>query len=131
MIKYIDAPEYAPGACNIGPAEIARRRLAGILGMGASVALGAFLLAVDAPPATRLLVGIPVAGGLVGFIQARSRFCANYGLRGVRNMGAIGEAERVEDAAARAADRKRALRIVGASAVGGLAAGIAFALLPF
>ncbi len=126
----MDSPGYQAGACNIGPAEISRRRMAGYLGMGAAVALGAVLLAVDAPPASRLLVALPVAGGLVGFIQARSRFCANYGLRGIRNMGAIGDEERVEDVEARKADRRRALRIVGTSVLGGLVAGIAFAVLP-
>lgn len=131
MIQYLDdAPTYQPGACNIGPAEIRRRQMAGIMGVGAAVGLGALLLAVDAPQVSRLLVALPLGIGLSGFLQARARFCANYGWRGIRNLGAIGEAERVEDAKARREDRRKALSIFGAAALGASAAAAIFALLP-
>src|SRR6187402_3761141 len=51
--------DYQPGVCNIGPAEIARRRRAGHIGLIAAVALFAVLVAVGAPPIARLLVAIP------------------------------------------------------------------------
>jgi hypothetical protein len=122
--------EYRAAACNIGPAEIARRRRAGYAGIGAAVVLGAVLLVIDAPTTARLLVGIPLAGGATGFLQARFRFCAGFGMAGVRNFGALGSVERVEDAAARRADRAKALRIsLAAAAIGGVGA-LAFALLP-
>jgi hypothetical protein len=131
MIQYLDeAPAYQPGACNIGPAEIRRRRMAGIVGVGAALGLGALLIVVDAPPLSRLLVALPLGVGLSGFLQARARFCANYGWRGIRNLGAIGEAERVEDAEARREDRRKALSIFGAAALGASAAAVIFALLP-
>lgn len=131
MIQYLDdAPTYQPGACNIGPAEIRRRQMAGIMGVGAAVGLGALLLAVDAPQVSRFLVALPLGIGLSGFLQARARFCANYGWRGIRNLGAIGEAERVEDAKARREDRRKALSIFGAAALGASAAAAIFALLP-
>jgi len=39
-----------PGACNIGPAEIARRRRAGHVGLVATVVTLGVLAAIDAPP---------------------------------------------------------------------------------
>jgi len=132
MIQYIDnASSYEPGVCNIGPAEIRRRRRIGYLGVAGAVALGAVLLAVDAPAWTRLAVAAPMTVGLSGFIQARLRFCAGFGMAGLQNLGQLGEQVAVEDPEARAADRRKALSIQAASFAGGLAAAIAFALLPF
>jgi hypothetical protein len=131
MIEYMNQPSgYQPGACNIGPEEIRRRQIAGVLGVGAATALGALLLVLDAPPAARLLVALPLAAGFNGFLQARLHFCATYGWRGIRNLGAIGDTERVEDAEARRADRRKALGIFGAAAAGGMAVAMLFALLP-
>ncbi|HYN48159.1 MAG TPA: hypothetical protein VER83_04785 [Candidatus Nanopelagicales bacterium] len=130
-IAYDTQPgDYRPGTCNIGPAEIARRRRTGIVGIGAAVALAAGLLFVDAPTATRWLVALPLAGGAVGLLQARFRFCAAYGMAGVSNFGALGDVDRVEDAAARRADRTRALAIALAGAAIGAAGALAFVLLP-
>ena len=75
-------------------------------------------------------MALPLAAGFSGFLQAHLHFCANYGWRGIRNLGAIGDIERVEDAEARRADRRKALAIFGASATGGLAVALLFALLP-
>jgi hypothetical protein len=131
MLTYIDETSgYQPGVCNIGPQEIRRRQVAGVLGVGAAIALGALLIILDAPTAARLLIALPLAAGFSGFLQARLRFCATYGWRGIRNLGAIGDIERVEDADARRADRRKALGIFGAAAAGGMAVAMLFALLP-
>ena len=132
MLQYLDhdAAEYRPGVCNIGPAEIRRRRQIGYLGLAAAAALAVVLIALDAPAWTRLAVALPVAGGLSGLIQARLRFCAGFGMAGLQNMGQLGEHVQVEDAAARSDDRRKALLIHGASIAGGLLAGVALALLP-
>ena len=124
------AGEYRPGGCNIGPAEIARRRRAGYTGLAAAGALAVALVALDAPTAARWLVALPLAGGAVGFLQARFRFCAAYGMAGVSNFAELGSVERVEDAAARRADRNRALSISVAGAAIGAAGALAFVLLP-
>ena len=49
------AVDYQPGVCNIGPAEIARRRRAGHVGLVATIALFAILVLVSAPPLARLI----------------------------------------------------------------------------
>lgn len=131
VLDYVSTSDgYERAVCNIGPAEIARRRRGGYLGVAVAIVIAAVLLLLDAPSITRLLVALPVAAGLSGFIQARLRFCANYGWRGIYNLGDIGEAQRIDDAEARAADRGRSIQIFGASALGGLAIAVLFALLP-
>ena len=126
----MDSDGYQAGVCNIGPAEIARRRRAGYVGVAAAIVLATVLVVVDAPSVTRLLVALPLAAGFSGFIQARLRFCANYGWRGIANLGDIGDAQRVDEAASRAVDRRRSLEIFGVAALGGLSVASLFALLP-
>jgi hypothetical protein len=94
------------------------------------VALAAVLLAVDAPSAARWLVALPLAGGAVGLLQARQQFCAWYGMAGVRNFGTLGQAERVEDPAARRADRAKAWAIGVAAGAIGLTGALVLVLLP-
>jgi hypothetical protein len=123
-------PAYQPGICNIGPAEIARRRRAGHVGLLATVGLFAVLIAVDAPPLARLLVAVPAAAAASGYIQAWSRFCAAFGSRGVFNFGRVGDVEQVADADARRQDRAKATRIALTSLAVGAIVGLVAALLP-
>jgi hypothetical protein len=124
------ADEYHPGACNIGPAEIARRRRSGIVGLAAAAVLAAALVLLGLPVATRWLVALPLAVGAVGFLQAHFRFCAAYGAAGIRNFGPLGSTERVEDAAARRADRAKAVAISLAGGAIGVAGALILVLLP-
>jgi hypothetical protein len=123
-------PAYAPGQCNIGPAEIARRRRAGHVGTVVTVGLLAGLVLADAPRGARLLVALPAAGAASGYLQARLRFCAGFGSRGVFNFGEIGSLETVPDPVDRERDRARSRQIGAASAAIGVVAGVAAALLP-
>jgi hypothetical protein len=118
---------YAPGACNIGPDEIARRRKAAAAGLVASVVLAVVLVALGSPQwgTERLLVALPLTGAAIGWIQAQRRFCMAYGLAGTFNLGKIGEMSRVSDQVALAADRRTALII----AAQGLAIGVGGTLL--
>ncbi len=113
--------DYRPGVCNIGPAEIARRRRSGHVGLVAAAVLFAILVAIDAPPLARLLVAAPAVIAASGYLQAWLKFCAGFGSAGIFNFGDVGTTETVADAAARRADRRRALRI---------AVGIVAVLLP-
>jgi hypothetical protein len=122
--------EYRPGVCNIGPAEIARRRRAGHTGLVATVALLAVLVAIDAPPLARLVLVIPATIAASGYLQARFKFCAGFGGAGVFNFGDVGATETVVDETARAADRRKAGRIGLASFAIGSAVAIAAVLLP-
>ena len=122
--------EYRPGACNIGPAEIARRRRAGHVGLLATVVTLGVLVAIGAPPVARLIVALPAAASSSGHLQARLHFCAGFGSRGVFNFGPLGQTELVADQDARAQDRSRAIQIGLASLAIGAAVGVLVVLLP-
>jgi hypothetical protein len=121
--------QYVPGTCNIGPAEIAMRRRVGHAGLVATAVLAAALLLLDAAPAWRLTLGLPAALAAAGYLQARLRFCANFGFRGVYNFGALGHEERVAVEEARAQDRRRALAVAAGSVLVGLATALLALLL--
>jgi hypothetical protein len=111
---------YIPGTCNIGPEEIALRRRAGHVGLAVTAALGAALLRSDVSPAWRLTLALPAAGAASGYLQARQRFCANYGFRGLYNFDALGHEQPVPAAGTQDEDRRRSLEITATSAAIGL-----------
>ena len=131
-LQYLDdAPDgYRAGACNIGPAEIARRRQAGILGIGVTVVLAIAMIAVGAPPLVRLAIAVPLAVGILGFLQARSRFCVAYGMGGLQNFGQLGSESKVAAASDRSADRRRAFTMAAGAGALAVAVAVLFALLP-
>jgi hypothetical protein len=115
--------QYIPGTCNIGPEEIALRRRAGHVGLAVTAALGAALLRSHLHPAWRLALALPAAGAASGYLQARQRFCANYGFRGLYNFDARGHEQPVTAAGTRDEDRRRSLQIAATSAA--IGAGVA------
>ncbi len=121
---------YEPGVCNIGPAEIARRRRAGHAGLAVTVVLFAVLVALGVPHWARLVLIVPAAGSASGYLQAWLHFCAGFGSRGVYNFGPLGTTQVVADRQARARDRLQSLRIGLASLAIGLAVGVGAALMP-
>lgn len=121
---------YRPGVCNIGPAEIARRRMAGHVGLIATLVVLAAVIAIDAPPVFRLVAILPAAASASGYLQAWLKFCAGFGSRGIFNFGALGEATAVVDDEARRKDRPRAREIGLAALAIGVVVGVAAALLP-
>jgi hypothetical protein len=121
---------YQPGVCNIGPAEIARRRRAGHTGLIATIAAFIVLIVIGAPDWTRFLVAIPAVGAAAGYLQARLKFCAGFGAAGVFNFGRLGPTEQVQSMEDRRRDRARALQIGAASGVIGIAAGLIAVAIP-
>jgi hypothetical protein len=121
---------YRPGVCNIGPAEIARRRRSGWTGVIASIVLFAILVAIGAPPIARLLVAAPAVIAASGFLQAWLKFCAGFGSVGVFNFDEVGTTQGVVDPDAKRADRRRALEIGLASFAIGILVGVVAVLLP-
>jgi hypothetical protein len=121
---------YVPGVCNIGPAEIARRRRAGHAGLAVSVVLFAALVLIGAPHWARLLLVLPAGASASGYLQAVFHFCAGFGSQGVFNFGPLGTVQTVPDPQARARDRMRSIQIgVGSLAIGVVVV-VAAALLP-
>ncbi|MGL4257533.1 MAG: hypothetical protein ACRCSL_14465 [Microbacterium sp.] len=122
--------EYQPGVCNIGPAEIRRRRASGWLGLAIAVGYLALALLLGWPAPWRLLVAVPVFVSAQGFLQAAFHFCVGFASRGLYNFGAIGSEESVQDAEFRRKDLRKALLItVLAAAIAAVVAVVAF-LIP-
>lgn len=121
---------YTPGVCNIGAAEIAKRKQSGWFGLFALFVLWGLLVLLDVGRPWYLLVFFPAAMAATGFLQAYLHFCAAFGLKGVYNIvKPTGQTETVQQQEMRAKDRRKALRIVAGSALIGLAVAlIAYAL---
>jgi hypothetical protein len=97
--------------CNIGPAEIARRRRSAIVLTAVAALVAAALVAADAPPATRLVLFPFATGAAINWLQVVHRFCVAFGAVGIENFGPIGGEVHV-DPAQRAADRRRVAQLV-------------------
>lgn len=121
---------YEPGVCNIGPAEIAKRRRAGIVGSLMTLGLFILLVALDAPPLARLVLVLPAAVAASGFIQAHLKFCAGFAAAGIFNFGGAGDRVKIVDAEARTRDRRRGREISLASFAIGAAVALLAVLLP-
>jgi len=105
--------EYVPGVCNIGPAEIRRRRQSGWIGVGATLLAWVLFAVFGVPSPWRLLLFFPAAIGASGFLQAALHFCAGFGTRGVFNFGpVVGSTQAVEAAESRRKDRRKS-RLIG------------------
>lgn len=112
---------YIPGVCNIGPAEIAKRKQSGWFGLIGLIALWGLLVTLDADRLWHLLVFFPAAMAASGFLQAYLHFCAGFGLKGVYNVvKPAGQTETVEQQEMRAKDRRKALQIAAGSILIGL-----------
>lgn len=129
-VQPVPGQPYQPGVCNIGPAEIHRRRVGAVLGTVLTIVVAAVIFALGLPHPVRLLIALPAAGAIVGWLQVVLRFCVGFARLGVFNFGELGPMERVVDPAAHRADQRRAAQVIGVSLLGGLAIGIVAALLP-
>lgn len=119
---------YIPGVCNIGPAEIKRRRRSGWFGLGATIVLWLAFVVFRVSAPWRLLLFLPAFMSAEGFLQAAFHFCAGFGSRGLYNFGTeVGKTETVEQAEFRQKDQRKALMISLYSAL----IGIAIAVLGF
>ena len=87
------------------------------MGLAVTLVLLTGLVAIGAPPPVRLLGrGLPAAAAASGYLQARFKFCAGFGSKGIYNFGELGTTVQVEEAEARRRDRSRANQIGLASA---------------
>lgn len=130
MLYVNDTSPYQAGACNIGPAEIARRRQSGLVGLLTAATLTALMLIAGTDPILRWIIAIPLYVGLLGLVQAQLRFCVAFGFGGLHNFGPLGGQTRVTDAASARADRRRALVVSGAVAIVAIAITAVIVALP-
>jgi hypothetical protein len=97
--------------CNIGPAEIARRRRSAIILTIVAALVAVALVAFEVPPAGRLFMFLFATGAAINWLQVVHRFCVAFGAFGIENLGRLGEEVKV-DPAQRAADRRRVAQLV-------------------
>jgi hypothetical protein len=123
--------QYIPGVCNIGQAEIRRRKRIGWIALAATVAMGAAFAVLHVAAAWRLALFFPAILSAIGFLQAAWHFCAKFGLGGVFNFGPhVGQTDTVEQAEFRRQDRHTAIAIIGLSAVAGIVVAAAAYFMP-
>src|SRR4051794_24056737 len=122
--------DYRAGACNIGPAEITRRRRFAHIASVATVVLFLVLVALGVPSIVRFVVALPAAVAAACYLEAALKFCIGFAWRGLFNFAAHGSTRTVADREARSTDRRRALRLTAATAAIGIAVGIVAVVLP-
>jgi hypothetical protein len=115
--------------CNIGPAEIARRRRVAVASTVVTALVAVAQVLASVPLLGRALLWPFAAGSAVAWLQVTERFCVRFGALGLENFGALG-AERQVARDQLAADRRRAARLIGQGVLAGLIATVAFILLP-
>ena len=122
---------YVAGACNIGPWEIRRRRAFAITGFAVAAVILAALVMANVPAAARVVVLLPLWGGMFSWLQARRRFCAGFAMAGIANFG-DGDAMRrsVVDEAAHRTDVAAVLRMTRDSFLLALPLTLVAVLLP-
>src|SRR4030067_3098319 len=121
-----------PGVCNIGDAEIRRRKRIGWTWLLTSLIILPVLLLPGVPHGWRLILAFTSMVSATGFLQARMHFCAYFAALGIFNFGDdFSKKESVEKAEFRQKDRRKALQIIAYSAMIGIAAGAGGYFLPF
>lgn len=108
--------EYVPGTCNIGPAEIRRRRIVMWLGCVLSIVTLASFAQNSSSRTDRLSIILPAFVFSIGFVQSRKKFCLAFGFMGAFNFGKVGAITKVLTPEQRSADRKTALVLLGQAA---------------
>jgi len=118
----VSSTQYQPGVCNIGGAEVQRRKQVAQLGSVLFLAYAIFAFYTEASSALTAFAMIPAMLGAVGYVQSKKKFCFAFGLLGTFNFGELGKLSKVAGPEAIAADRALALKIIGQSFLLALAA---------
>jgi hypothetical protein len=108
---------YIPGTCNIGKAEIRRRRIVMWLGCILSIVTLASFQQSHASRFDRLSIVLPAFVFAIGFVQSRKKFCLAFGFMGAFNFGKVGAITKVLTPEQRKADRKTAIGLLGQAAL--------------
>ncbi|GAA5201639.1 hypothetical protein [Microbacterium jejuense] len=124
------AAVYQPGVCNIGPAEIRKRRMSGWVGLAIAVVFLAVVFALGWAASWRLLVALPIFLSAQGFLQAAFHFCVGFASRGLYNFGELGSEETVYEAEFRKKDQRKALLITVLAFAIAAAVAVVAALIP-
>ncbi len=78
---------YIPGTCNIGKAELEKRKQAAIFSAVLTIICIALMQYYDVDRIWKLLIFIPATSFAVSFQQWYFKFCVAFGIKGVFNYG--------------------------------------------
>ncbi|OGU80592.1 MAG: hypothetical protein A2499_03765 [Stygiobacter sp. RIFOXYC12_FULL_38_8] len=120
---------YIPGVCNIGKDEINKRKRAGIVGLILTVLTHSLFVYFEVSKGVRFLTFIPAVISAIGFLQARMRFCAYYGLAEMFNYDSLGKSNKVNNNEFVRKDKKRARQIIYYSVLIGIGVGLIAAII--
>ncbi len=126
----LKTPEYSSGICNIGGAEVHRRKISGFTGAVVSVVFYISCIALNAPKEIRAIIFIPLIVAWTGLLQSRKKFCVAFGLMGVFNFGELGKSTRIKEVAMRSRDRKQALVMLAEAVALSVVSALVFTLIP-
>lgn len=115
---------YVPGVCNIGKEEINKRKQAGIVGLILTILTYSLFVYFEVSERVRFLTFIPAVISAIGFLQARMRFCAYYGLAEMFNFNSLGKSNKVDNNEFVRKDKKRARQIIYYSVLIGIVVGL-------
>jgi hypothetical protein len=115
---------YVPGVCNIGKEEINKRKRAGIVGLILTVLTYSLFVYFEVSKGVRFLTFIPAVISAIGFLQARMRFCAYYGLAEMFNFDSLEKSNKVDNNEFVRKDKKRARQIIYYSVLIGIGVGL-------
>lgn len=122
--------EYQPGVCNIGPAEVAKRRRLAYAGLVVTVVFAVAQFRVIHP-----LVNVGLAVGLAmafeGLLQVRLRFCPGFAQDGVFDLSEEGEdRHEVASEVDHRKDMRAAVKLHVAALAGTLVSYLVLSMLP-
>lgn len=120
---------YIPGICNINPAEIKKRRMAGHIGLAASAIFIILAIVGGLDWYIRLFLFIPAFVAATGYLQAKNKFCVGYAGAGKQHAD-NGEVETITADDALKADKRKAQTINAQSVLVGVLAAAVFAIVP-
>jgi hypothetical protein len=108
---------YIAGSCNISLPEITQRKRFGYIGLvitGIGIILYLFaVFNMNLDPLFGILLSFPAFMSSIGFIQARQKFCAAYGLGKRYNVSSnLGVTINVENKELQIKDRNKAFWII-------------------
>lgn len=110
--------KYIPGVCNIGPAEIANRRMIGVNWLIISLAFLTIIYLLHFPPYFRFAIVLPLIISASGFYQAAFHFCSGLGMAGLYNVSkSVGKTDTVMQASFRKKDKAKAQQIFALSVI--------------
>jgi hypothetical protein len=117
--------KYVPGVCNIGDADIRKRKRIGWTWLVTTIILFAVFMIPGVPRGWRLILLLTSTISATGFLQARMHFCAYFAALGIFNFGEnLSKKDTVQQAEFRAKDRRKALQIIAYSIIIGIAVAV-------